>query len=114
MMAPLGRGERCRSQAPLNGRPELENNPSRMRLFGFIPGLCAALWLLAVGGGIRILSNYESTPGTRGTAPISWPSETPLRRDSTRATLVMALHPRCPCSRASVGELAELMAQTPK
>ena len=83
-----------------------------MRLFRIIPALCAVLWLLAVGEGIHILSKYESTPGNRGVSPVLWPSETSLRRDSTRATLVMVLHPRCPCSRASIAELAELMAKS--
>jgi len=90
----------------------LKNHLRRMRLFRSIPGLCAVLWLLAVGVGIRILSTYESTPGNRGPSPVLWPSETSLRQDSTRATLVMVLHPRCPCSRASIAELAELMAQS--
>ena len=89
----------------------MKSNLQSMRLFRFIPAFCAVLWLIAVGGGIRILSKYESTPGNRGPSPVLWPSESPLRRDSTRATLVMVLHPRCPCSRASIGELAELIAK---
>ena len=111
-MSPLGRGERCRSQFAVNRTTELDSDLPSMRFFRFIPGLCAVLWLFAVGAGIRILARYESTPGNRGPAPVLWPSETTLRRDSTRATLVMVLHPRCPCSRASLGELAELMAQS--
>src|SRR6266516_3119417 len=89
----------------------MDSDLPSMRFFRFIRGLCAVLWLLAVGAGIRILARYDSTPGNRGPSPVLWPSETTLQRDSTRATLVMVLHPRCPCSRASLGELAELMAQ---
>jgi hypothetical protein len=33
----------------------------------------------------------------------------PLSTDGTKHLLVMAIHPRCPCSRASVGELTRLL-----
>ena len=71
---------------------------------------CACLWLAGVGAGIRELWNYESFPGSGGRTPRIWPDETLLHLGSQGTTLVMALHPRCPCSRATLGELAELMA----
>jgi hypothetical protein len=33
---------------------------------------------------------------------------------ANQATLVMFIHPQCPCSRASIGELARLMAHSSK
>jgi hypothetical protein len=38
-----------------------------------------------------------------------WPIESKLQRSTTLPTLVMMVHPQCPCSRASIGELAILM-----
>src|SRR6185369_8337902 len=35
-----------------------------------------------------------------------------VRPSTDRATLVMLVHPRCPCSRVTIGELARLMTQT--
>jgi hypothetical protein len=59
---------------------------------------------------MAIIWRYEATPGAAATAPLEWPAETPLARVPERATLVMLAHPHCPCTRASIGELALLMA----
>ena len=70
-----------------------------------------ALWLLMVGTGISVLWNYESTPGLAAAAPCSWPAASRLERAPAGATLLMLAHPHCPCTRASIGELARLMTQ---
>lgn len=62
-----------------------------------------------VAGGFRVLLNYESKPGAVANVPKSWPgSQVPLATD--RMTLVMLAHPHCPCTEASMSELAEIMA----
>jgi hypothetical protein len=66
-------------------------------------------WLFAVGGGLRIVWRYENAPGTAGSPPAEWPADSRVERQPELATLVMLVHPHCPCSRASVGELALLM-----
>lgn len=71
-----------------------------------------ALWLLMVCTGIGFLRNYESTPGVAAAAPAGWPADSRLERAHALSTLVMLAHPRCPCTRASIGELARLMAQS--
>ena len=70
-----------------------------------------ALWLLIIGAGIGLLWNYESTPGVAAATPGRWPSDSRIKPDADRATLVMLAHPHCPCTRASIGELARLMTQ---
>ncbi|HLL71285.1 MAG TPA: hypothetical protein VK363_07620 [Pyrinomonadaceae bacterium] len=70
-----------------------------------------ALWILIICAGIGVLWSYARTPGVAATAPEQWPSDSPLRHSADGATLVMMAHPHCPCTRASVGELARLMAQ---
>jgi hypothetical protein len=67
-------------------------------------------WIVAVCLGSRTLLNYESRPGRIGTVPQNWPGSR-IQRAHHRATLVMLAHPHCPCTRASVGELAQIMAQ---
>lgn len=71
----------------------------------------AMLWLCATGAGLAWLMAYDNTPGLSADAPASWPSDTTLRRDTAGETLVMLAHPRCDCTRASLGELAELLAR---
>jgi hypothetical protein len=76
--------------------------------------LCFSLivWALAVGIGLRFILNYESTPGRSGATPTEWPAESQLQRTPAMPTLVMMIHPHCPCSRASIGELSLLMTES--
>jgi hypothetical protein len=69
------------------------------------------LWLAGVVGGLGMLAGYDNRPGVAAASPGSWPAGSQLTRDAARPTLVMLAHPRCTCTRASVGELAELMAR---
>src|SRR5688500_13841918 len=68
-------------------------------------------WLLAVVVGLRVLWGYANRAGETGAAPSDWPATTKLVRGEKGATLVMFVHPMCPCSQASAGELARLMAR---
>ena len=60
--------------------------------------------------GLGRLLKYESAPGTVADVPKAWPAS-PISLSADGLTLVMLAHPHCPCTRASVGELAELMAR---
>jgi hypothetical protein len=71
-------------------------------------GFC---WLGAAGFGLVSLMSYDNRPGVAAEAPSTWPAESRIARDAGRATLVMLAHPRCDCTNASLGELAELMAR---
>lgn len=57
-----------------------------------------------------MLLAYANTPGPSGLPPASWPQASTVIRDPSLPTLVMFVHPLCPCSRSSIGELALLMA----
>jgi hypothetical protein len=71
-------------------------------------GGCA--WIVAVGLGFTLLTRYSTEAGAAALAPASWPSESRLPAPQGRYQLVMSVHPHCPCSRASVIELNNLMA----
>jgi len=71
-------------------------------------GLC---WGLLVAGGLTAMSTYEYRPGLAATPPDRWPTASRVDRTAGLATLVMLVHPRCPCSRASIEELDRLMAR---
>lgn len=74
----------------------------------------AMIWSAAVAVGSIVLLRYEFSPGQQIAAPFSWPTQSSLHRDTARSNLLLFLHPRCPCSRATIGELALLMAQAGK
>ena len=69
------------------------------------------IWLSSVVSGLYVLWAYENRPGTGATAPGSWPAQTALAPASDRPTLLFVAHPQCPCTRASIEELAEILAR---
>ncbi len=69
-----------------------------------------ALWVPAVAFGIKVLWKYSTTPGHPATPPPSWPAGAPIKRKEGLPTLLLFTHPQCPCTRATLGELAVIMA----
>jgi hypothetical protein len=76
----------------------------------FITTLLGATWLAALALGGRTLFKYETTPGPVGLTASTWPSASIVPRHEDKPTLLMFAHPHCPCTRASMGELAQIMA----
>jgi hypothetical protein len=68
------------------------------------------IWLLTISGGLAFLWAYAGTPGPSATAQSRWPAGASFARDPRGSALVLFLHPQCPCSRATLGELARLLA----
>lgn len=67
-----------------------------------------AAWGLAVVVGMLALTAYARRPGAAGAPAARWPAGTSLKLDDRRPTLLIFLHPLCPCSQASLEELAVL------
>lgn len=74
--------------------------------------LTAISWLSLVGVGLWSLGGYENTPGIAAESPRQWPADSRIQPAQDHATLVMSAHPHCPCTRASIGELASIMAHS--
>lgn len=72
--------------------------------------LAGALWLGGIGTGVVALARYSVTPGATPVTAATWPEGTRLSRQAGRPVLVMLAHPKCTCTRASLAELAEVMA----
>lgn len=56
---------------------------------------------------------YSITPGAMGDSLANWPSNSSIIPDPARANLVLLMHPHCPCSRATLTELEEILARCP-
>jgi hypothetical protein len=80
----------------------------RMRRLNVLIGFA---WLLAVSAGMSFIWHEQSGAGGAGLTPRQWPSDTGLAPDTNRDTLIMFVHPRCPCTRASIEELNRLLAR---
>ncbi len=71
------------------------------------------LWTLLLAAGAGALSRYEFK-GSTVTGPTDlWPDNPVIQLDSERPTLVMFLHPRCPCSAASIAQLDRVLSRYP-
>jgi hypothetical protein len=70
------------------------------------------VWLTSVAYGVHFMVNYERTPGRTGAIPVAWPAGSTIERATDRSTLLLFAHPRCPCTRATMAELAQLVAHT--
>jgi hypothetical protein len=71
----------------------------------------AALWLAGIVAALAWIGAYSNQPGVAGQPPGRWPAASRILRVAGRPTLVMFVHPQCPCSRASISELARLLVQ---
>jgi hypothetical protein len=60
------------------------------------------------------MSDYQLTPGECGAGSPIWPEKSPIHPRADRWTLVLFAHPQCPCTRASLSELARITARFPE
>jgi hypothetical protein len=74
----------------------------------------SALWLLLIGLGFVVLLSYQTTAGDSLSSPSSWPANTALQRSETGNTVLLFLHPKCPCSRASLHKFEQLLSHHTK
>jgi hypothetical protein len=73
----------------------------------------ALVWFGVVAAGLAGMAAYSNRPGQPAQAPERWPEASGLTRDLSRPTIVVLAHPHCDCTRASLVELARLMARAP-
>lgn len=69
----------------------------------------ALLWLTGIGGGYKAMWDFQRKAGEAAVAPAQWPESSTLQRSTSGPTLVVFAHPRCPCTRASITELREIL-----
>ncbi len=72
-----------------------------------------ALWLLCIAIGLKASLDYEKTPGLANRDLRSWPGSSSLKPIG-ELTLVCFLHPKCPCSLASIRQLKKLLSLNPE
>lgn len=85
-----------------------------MRQNRIIP-IAIIAWFGLVAAGFGAMAAYSAKPGAVGEVPHTWPDNTPagLILDPDEPTLVLAVHPRCPCTRATINELERALAKSP-
>lgn len=77
-----------------------------------IVGLAVAVWLVAILSGFLILQRYSNTPGEAAVPPVNWPDDSEVVRSADGPTLLIFVHPHCPCTRATLRELEAIMSRS--
>ncbi|HYV37200.1 MAG TPA: hypothetical protein VE988_15950 [Gemmataceae bacterium] len=80
-----------------------------VKLLIFSLTLC---WSVVLGAGFWLLVKYKSTAGENGSVQSQWPKDSRIAQVPQCFNIVVALHPHCPCSRATVTELANILARS--
>lgn len=79
-----------------------------------VVALGLTLWIGGVVFASFGLMRYATAAGEVGAPPELWPESSAVVRASDAPTLLLFVHPRCPCTRASLGELEALLAAAPQ
>jgi hypothetical protein len=79
----------------------------------YLLAVAIPVWLIAAVAGMAQLVGYSQTPGETGTAPMAWPGDGAVVRRPGKPTLVLALHPACTCSTATLEQVDRLTAAYP-
>lgn len=74
------------------------------------------VWVSAIVVGIGLTADFQLRPtpavsATSAAPPTHFPESSILTRASDQPTLIMFLHPFCPCSRSSLTEMANLQSE---
>lgn len=78
------------------------------------PGMALfVVWALLLAAGAGALSRYEFKGSVPAGLADQWPDNPVVRLDTERPTLLMFLHPRCPCSAASIAQLDRVLTRYP-
>lgn len=75
--------------------------------------LLALVWVGSLALGVDRLMAYERRPGARLAAGPEWPRDSRLTRLPGQPTLVIAVHPKCPCTAATFDELITVLSRAP-
>ena len=88
---------------------DVAKRPSQFAWWAVIVG-----WMLAWPAVWMWTVRYEFTtdPPAAAFSQRHWPQQTSLELDPSRPTLVLFLHPKCPCTRASLRELERILTGT--
>jgi hypothetical protein len=70
------------------------------------------VWTATVGAMYQSIRRFEATPGRGAEALPAWPAKSKIARARDKWTLVMLVHPRCGCTRASIQELERIVEMT--
>ncbi len=88
-----------------------ENRGERLRAL-LLLGMIGCTWLALVAGVSSAFMRIDRRPGPERAVSSRWPGESRLDRPGDRPTLVLVAHPKCPCTKATLEQLARILTRT--
>jgi len=83
---------------------------SRLGVFSFVVVLIG--WSLGILFAMGMSYDFTWRAGESGNPPLHWPKDISSPKLTDRPLVLVFLHPQCPCSRATLDELAVAMTHT--
>lgn len=68
-----------------------------------------AVWVCVLVLALGAMTAYSYRPGVQDSTVVQWPKVSGIPRTAAQPTLLLFLHPKCACSRATLNELERLM-----
>ncbi len=96
--------------SPGDGSLPRADAPAKVRAPGKFVLIASLVWIAFLTTGFFTLAREEFTPVAGATVGAAFPARSALDLDPDVPTLIFFAHPRCPCTRASMHELAGLLA----
>jgi hypothetical protein len=84
--------------------------PGRISPSSVVAGICF-IWLSLLCCAFATISAYQSKAGFSG-FPTATVDDFHLRLRTNSSALIVAVHPKCPCTRATVAELAKVLGRS--
>lgn len=69
-------------------------------------------WLGLTGLGFMLMFGFSASPAPAATTVTALPADSAIVLDSDRPTLVVFIHPKCGCTRATLAELERIIGRT--
>src|SRR6266851_831699 len=85
--------------------------PKKRTIGTWVIAALGVAWLAVVAAGQRAMLNYDFVAALPETPPARWPANSKIPRSAGVPSIVLLAHPRCPCTRATIEELALLMTR---
>ena len=77
-------------------------------------GALACVWMAAISVGMASMARHSALASPDAPGPTRWPAGSALEREPGRGTVLCFVHPRCPCTRATVRELERVVSRAPR
>jgi len=73
--------------------------------------LALIVWFGVMSYGVTILLEYQKKPGITQVTSSLWPKSSEIALDKNKPTMLLFMHPYCPCSRATLDNLSRLLVR---